>query len=218
MIRVLVVDDHELVRTGICRLLDDRSKKEGIAVVDEAESGEAAVDKVRELRPDVVLMDVNMPGIGGMEAMRRMLQFDPDIKVIVVTVHADGPFPKRLLEAGAAGYLTKGCPVDEMVSAIKNVNRGGRHISSDIAQALALSMLPGESESPFDKLSQREMQILLMIAQGHKSRTISDHLSLSPKTISTYKSRLHEKLNVSTDVELIRLAIQHGLLEKEMVQ
>ena len=119
MIRVLVVDDHELVRTGICRLLDDRSKKEGIAVVDEAESGEAAVDKVRELRPDVVLMDVNMPGIGGMEAMRRMLQFDPDIKVIVVTVHADGPFPKRLLEAGAAGYLTKGCPVDEMVSAIK---------------------------------------------------------------------------------------------------
>lgn len=218
MIRVLVVDDHDLVRNGIRRLLEDRSEQAGITVVGEADSGEDAIEKARTLSPDVILMDVNMPGIGGLEAVRRVLSHQPEIRVIVVTVHAEGPFPKRLLEAGASGYLTKGCDITEMVAAIKTVSQGGRHISADIAQSLALSMLPGGDDSPFDKLSQREMQILLMITQGQKAQLISEKLHLSPKTISTYKSRLHEKLKVGNDVELIRLAIQHGLLEKEMMR
>ena len=215
MIKLLLVDDHDLVRTGIRRLMEDHSDKEGIGVIAEASTGEEAIQMVREHDPDVVFMDVNMPGIGGMEATRRMLQIKPELKVIVLTVHADGPFPKRLLEAGAAGYLTKGCAVDEMITAVKRVSRGERYIAAEIAQQLALGMLPGAAESPFDSLSQREMQILLMITQGHKSQAISEKLCLSPKTISTYKSRLQEKLNVKNDVELIRLAIQHGMLEKD---
>jgi two-component system invasion response regulator UvrY len=130
-------------------------------------------------------------------------------------VHAEGPFPKRLLEAGAMGYLTKGCDVDEMIYAIQRVVRGERYIASDIAQQLALGMLPGAEESPFDVLSQREMQILLMITQGQRSQTISEKLCLSPKTVSTYKSRLQEKLHVKNDVELVRLAIRHGMLEED---
>lgn len=218
MIRVLIVDDHDLVRTGIRRLLEDRKTSDGIEVIGEAASGEEAILRARELSPDVVLMDVNMPGIGGLEAMRRLLLHDSTTKIVVVTVHAQGPFPRRLLEAGASGYLTKGCDVEEMVSAIKTIARGGKHISPDIAQQLALSMLPGSDESPFDRLSQREMQILLMITQGHKSQVISDKLCLSPKTVSTYKSRLHDKLNVRNDVELIRMAIQHGLLEQDLME
>lgn len=217
MIRVLIVDDHDLVRTGIRRLLEDRQEHEGIVVVGEAASGEEAVEKARELHPDVVLMDLNMPGIGGLEALRRMRRHDPAPKVIVVTVLDQGPFPRRLLEAGAVGYLTKGCHVEEMVTAIQRVSRGGRHVSSDIAQQIALSVLPGGDQSPFDRLSQREMQILLMITQGQKPQAISERLCLSPKTVSTYKSRLHDKLQVHSDVELIRLAIQHGLLDREPI-
>lgn len=218
MIRVLIVDDHDLVRTGIRRLLEDRKDSDKIEVVGEADSGESAVEAVRTLAPDVILMDVNMPGIGGLEAMRRILLHESAPKVIVVTVHSQGPFPRRLLEAGAVGYLTKGCHIEEMIQAIRTVHHGGKHISPDIAQQLALSMLPGADESPFDRLSQREMQILLMITQGHRPQVISDKLCLSPKTVSTYKSRLHDKLNVQNDVEMIRLAIQHGLIEQDIIQ
>ncbi len=218
MIRVLIVDDHDLVRTGIRRLLEDRKQSDGIEVVGEADSGESALEAVRSLAPDVILMDVNMPGIGGLEAMRRILLHDSAPRVIVVTVHSRGPFPRRLLEAGAVGYLTKGCHIDEMIQAIRTVHQGGKHISPDIAQQLALSMLPGADESPFDRLSQREMQILLMITQGHRPQVISDKLCLSPKTVSTYKSRLHDKLNVANDVEMIRLAIQHGLIEQDIIE
>jgi len=216
MIGVLIVDDHDLVRTGIRRLLEDRRDSDGIEVLGEADSGEAAIEAVRTLKPDVLLMDVNMPGIGGLEAIRRILLHEGAPRIIVVTVHAEGPFPRRLLEAGASGYLTKGCHIDEMIKAIKSVHGGGKHISPEIAQQLALSMLPGADDSPFDRLSQREMQILLMITQGHRPQVISDKLCLSPKTVSTYKSRLHDKLNVKSDIEMIRLAIQHGLIEHDV--
>lgn len=214
MIRVLVVDDHELVRTGIRRLLEDRSEQAGIAVVGEAASGEEALEKVRDLHPDVVLLDLSMPGIGGLEALRRIRRHDPGVKVIILTVHSQGPLPRRLLEAGAMGYLTKGCHVDEILTAIQRVVQGERHISAEIAQQLALSMLPGGEASPLDRLSERELQILLMLTQGHKPQSISAKLCLSPKTVSTYKSRLQNKLNAHSDADLIRLAMQHGLLEK----
>jgi two-component system invasion response regulator UvrY len=218
MTKLLLVDDHDLVRTGIRRLIEDHSSQEGIEVIAEASTGEEALTMVRVHNPDVVFLDVNMPGIGGLEATRRMLQIKSDLKIIVLTVHADGLFPRRLLEAGAVGYLTKGCAVDEMVMAIKRVIRGERYIAAEIAQQLALDMLPGGQESPFDALSQREMQILLMITKGHKSQAISKKLCLSPKTISTYKCRMQEKLKVKSDVELIRLAIQHGMLENDFLR
>jgi two-component system invasion response regulator UvrY len=210
MIRVLIVDDHELVRTGIKRILEDT---QGIRVIAEASTGEEALQRVREHRPDVVLMDVNMPGIGGLEATRKIIQSHPDLRVIVVTIHVDEPYPTRLLEAGASGYLTKGCAVDEIVDAIQVVHRGERYIGADIARQLALSMLPGGERSPFDKLSQREMQVMLMVTQGHSIQDISDRLCLSPKTVSTYRYRLYEKLGVDNDVELTHLAMRHGMIE-----
>jgi len=196
--------------------MEDHSAREGIEVVAEASSGEEAVDQLREHSPDVVLLDVNMPGIGGLEAARRMLRVDPDVRIIALTVYEEGPLLKRLIDAGAVGYLTKGCDVGEMVKAIRRVSRGERYIASDIAQRLALGMLPGAESSPLEALSDREMQILLMLTQGQKPQAISKQLHLSPKTVSTYKTRLQEKLNVHSDVELIRLAMQYGMLDKSL--
>ena len=210
MINVLLVDDHDLVRTGIRRLLDDVS---GIKVYAEASSGEDAISEARKTRPDVVLMDVSMPGIGGLEATRKLKQIYPDLPIIIVTVHTDDPFPSSLLKAGATGYLHKGVSVDEIVTAIKAVHNGQRYISSDIAQNLALSLLPGNERSPFEALSQREMQVMIMLVQGNKVQKISEKLCLSPKTVSTYRTRLFDKLNVGNDAELTRLAMHHGILD-----
>lgn len=211
MIRVLVVDDHDLVRTGISRMLADIS---GLQVVGQAESGEIALKKSRELKPDVVLMDVKMPGIGGLEATRKLLRSHPDIKVIAVTICEEDPFPTRLLQAGAAGYLTKGAALDEMIQAIRMVFAGQRYISPQIAQQLALkSFQPKVNGSPFDLLSEREIQIALMIANCQKVQTISDKLCLSPKTVNTYRYRIYEKLSVTSDVELALLAVRHGMVD-----
>ena len=211
MIRVLVVDDHDLVRTGITRMLADI---DGLQVVGEACTGEEALLKVRELKPDVVLMDVKMPGIGGLEATRKLMRSHPDIKVVAVTVCEDEPFPTRLLQAGAAGYLTKGAALDEMVQTIRLVFAGQRYIDPQIAQQLALkSFQPQNSGSPFDLLSEREIQIALMIANCQKVQTISDKLCLSPKTVNTYRYRIYEKLAITSDVELALLAVRHGMVD-----
>ncbi len=213
-IGVMVVDDHDLVRHGFTSLL---AAQDGIEVVAEANSGETAIERCREKSRDidVILMDINMPGIGGMEATKRISNQWPDIGIIIITVHADGPLPKRLLKGGAKGYLTKGNDVAEMVAAIKDVHGGGRYIAKDIAQQLALSMLPGQ-DSIIDSLSKRELQILMMIAQGHKNNEIAETLNISPKTVSTYRKRLHEKLGVSTDIEMLHLAMKHGILDAEI--
>jgi len=208
---VLVVDDHDLVRTGISRMLADIS---GLQVIGQADSGEDAIRKARELKPDVVLMDVKMPGIGGLEAIRKLLRSYPDLKVIAVTICEEDPFPTRLLQAGAAGYLTKGAALEEMVQAIRMVFGGQRYISPQIAQQLALkSFQPQLSESPFDLLSEREIQIALMIANCQKVQHISDKLCLSPKTVNTYRYRIFEKLSITSDVELALLAVRHGMVD-----
>lgn len=210
----MVVDDHDLVRLGFASLL---SAQAGIEVIAEASSGEEAIEQCRQHNGaiDVILMDINMPGIGGMEATRRISKQWPDIGIIIITVHADGPLPKRLLKGGAMGYLTKGNDVAEMVEAIRDVNDGGRYIAKDIAQQLALSMLPGQ-DSIIDSLSKRELQILMMIAQAHKNNEIASTLNISPKTVSTYRKRLHEKLGVSTDIEMLHLAMKHGILDNNI--
>lgn len=209
MIKVLLVDDHELVRTGIRRLIDDIK---GLEVIGEVETGEAAIDFAYNEHVDVVLMDLNMPGIGGMEATRRLIAKDKHLKIIVVTIHDSEPFPQQLFKAGALGYLTKGCNIEEIVHAIKEVFYGRRYVSVDIAQKMAMNIQP-ENDNPFDKLSQREMQVMMMSMQGMKGQKISEQLNLSPKTISTYRYRLFDKLRVSNDVELTRLAMQYGLID-----
>ncbi|MGV8859986.1 MAG: UvrY/SirA/GacA family response regulator transcription factor [Pseudomonas sp.] len=214
MIRVLVVDDHDLVRTGITRMLADI---DGLQVVGEADSGEESLKQARELKPDVVLMDVKMPGIGGLEATRKLLRSHPDIKVVAVTVCEDDPFPTRLLQAGAAGYMTKGAGLAEMVQAIRLVFAGQRYISPQIAQQLALkSFQPQSNNSPFDLLSEREIQIALMIVGCQKVQAISDKLCLSPKTVNTYRYRIFEKLSISSDVELALLAVRHGMVDASL--
>ncbi|MDH4582619.1 two-component system response regulator UvrY [Pseudomonas sp. BN415] len=211
MIRVLVVDDHDLVRTGITRMLAD---VDGLQVVGQADSGEEALKKARELKPDVVLMDVKMPGIGGLEATRKLLRSHTDLKVVAVTACEEDPFPTRLLQAGAAGYLTKGAALEEMIQAIRQVFAGHRFISPQIAQQLALkSFQPQASGSPFDLLSEREIQIALMIANCQKVQSISDKLCLSPKTVNTYRYRIFDKLAISSDVELALLAVRHGMVD-----
>mgnify|MGYP003418639581 FL=1 len=211
MIRVLVVDDHDLVRTGITRMLADIN---GLQVVGQADSGEEALKKARELKPDVVLMDVRMPGIGGLEATRKLLRSHQDMKVLAVTACEDDPFPTWLLQAGAAGYLTKGAALEEMVQAIRMVFAGQRYISPQIAQQLALkSFQPQTNGSPFDLLSEREVQIALMIAGCQKVQSISDKLCLSPKTVNTYRYRIFEKLSITSDVELALLAVRHGMVD-----
>lgn len=210
MITLLIVDDHELVRAGIKSLLSDVN---GIKVIGEAADGDEAIKIAREKRPNVVLMDVRMPGIGGLEATRKLLRVDPDVKVIALTALGEEPFPSKLLQAGAAGYLTKGSSLDEMVQAIHSVYHGKRYISPEVAQQLALKSLSEEKASPFDALSEREMQVMMMITSGQKVQEISDQLFLSPKTVNSYRYRLFEKLNVHSDVELTHLAIRHGIVD-----
>ncbi len=214
-INVLIVDDHDLVRHGFKSLL---STQEDINVIDTLSSGEEAISWCHENKGnvDVILMDINMPGIGGVDATHRISNAWPDIGIIIVTIHDAGPLPKQLLNAGAKGYLSKGNGVDEMLEAIKDVHNGKHYIAKDIAQTLALSVLPGEA-NPFDGLSRRETQVLMMIAQGTKTQEISEILNLSPKTISTYRLRLYEKLNVKSDIEMLHLAMKYGLIDDNIM-
>ncbi|MFG1175236.1 UvrY/SirA/GacA family response regulator transcription factor [Erwiniaceae bacterium CAU 1747] len=212
MISVFLVDDHELVRTGIRRILEDIK---GIQVVGEANCGEDAVKWCRSNRVDVVLMDMNMPGIGGLEATRKIVRYTPGAKVIMLTIHTESPLPAKVMQAGAAGYLSKGAAPQEVVNAIRSVNAGQRYIASDIAQQMALSQIEPQTESPFSCLSERELQIMLMITKGQKVTEISEQLNLSPKTVNSYRYRMFSKLNISGDVELTHLAIRHGLFNSE---
>ncbi|MFY8272533.1 UvrY/SirA/GacA family response regulator transcription factor [Pseudoalteromonas sp. SSDWG2] len=211
MINVLLVDDHELVRTGIKRILDD---VRGFKVIGEAKTGEEAVQFCRHHEPDIVLMDMNMPGIGGLEATKKICRYCPDVKVIVLTVHAEDPFPSKVMQIGAHGYLTKGAGSEEVVNAIRAVNSGQRYIAPEIAQQIALAQFSGRTdENPFQILSDRELQIMLMITKGEKAQNIADKLNLSSKTVNSYRYRIFEKLAVNGDVELTHLAIRHKMID-----
>lgn len=212
MINVLVVDDQDLVRAGIVRLLSDVS---GIKVIAEANCGEEAVKIAKEKGPDVVLMDVKMPGIGGLEATRKMVRNDPNIKIIAITTYGSEPFPTKLLQAGASGYLTKGALIEEMISAIRMVYSGKRYLGPEIAQQLALKTFSDKDKSPFDLLSERELQVMIMITGGQSVQIISEKLCVSPKTINSYRYRIYEKLEVKSDVELTLLAMRNGILDME---
>lgn len=181
-----------------------------IEVLGEASSGEEAIDCCRTLKPDVVLMDLKMPGIGGLEAIRRINRVDETVRVVVVSAWTDDPYPSRVLEAGASAYVSKSSHVSEMIQAIKKVHAGGRYVSTDIAQAMALNE---RESSPFDALSERELQIASMIMDCQKVQSISDALCLSPKTVNSYRYRIFEKLGINSDVEMTLLAVRNGLID-----
>lgn len=210
VIEILLADDHDLVRAGIGRMLADVPD---MKVVGQATSGEEAIAMCRDLQPDVVLMDIRMPGIGGLEATRKIAASSPRIKVIAVSAWDDDPLPARLLQAGAWGYVAKGAPFDEVIKAIRKVMAGQRYLSANVAEQLALRQFDPVERSPFERLSERELQIALMVVNCEKVQDISDKLNLSPKTVNSYRYRLFEKLAISSDVELTHLAIKYGMVD-----
>lgn len=210
MINVLLVDDHELVRTGISRILMD---ERGIKVVGEVRSGEEALQFCRQHEPDVVLMDINMPGMGGMTATKRILHYCPEIKILVLSVSCEEPVPTKVMQLGAAGFISKNAAPQEVITAIRKIHSGMRHISDEVAQKMALSKVNTSGQNPFDGLSDRELQIMMMITQGQKVNDIAEQLNVSAKTVNSYRYRMFEKLGISGDVELTHLALRHGMID-----
>ncbi|MBJ6980504.1 MULTISPECIES: response regulator [unclassified Luteimonas] len=208
-IRVYVVDDHALVRAGMRMIL---SAEADIEVVGEAESGEVALPQIRALKPDIVLCDLHLPGVSGLEVTERIVRGEYGPRVIVVSVLEDGPMPKRMIAAGAAGYVGKGGDAAELLRAVREVYNGRRFLASNVAHNLALSGLGGD-ESPFDSLSPRETEVAMLLVQGLRQEEIARRLSLSAKTVNTHKTRLFEKLRIHDNIALARLASQYGMTD-----
>lgn len=214
-ISVLLVDDHELVREGIALLLANTAD---MRVVAQLASGEEALEYCSQAAsehlksPDIILMDARMPGLGGIEATRAILKQCPDSKIVAMSTVAAGVIPTQMLRCGARAFITKSVSVDEMLTAIRAVMEGGRYVTPSVAKQLAMDPF-AEGESLFDKLSRRELQIAQMLTDGKKVSEIAGYLELSPKTVYSYRYRIFEKLGVNSDVELILLAVQHGLAD-----
>ncbi len=210
MIHVLIVDDHDLVRAGLRRIVEDCPD---IETISEADSGETAVQRCRQDPPDVVLLDLTLPGLSAFEVTGRIQRGCPQARVIILAPHAKAPYPTRLLDAGAFGYLTKDCDSGELLDAIRTVHGGQRYIGAEAAKQLALSILPGTAESPFDELSSRELEVMLKLTEGNRVPDIASMMCLSPKTVATYKYRIYDKLGTRNEVDLLRMAMRYGLLE-----
>ena len=205
----MIVDDHEFVRIGLRHILEEYADFE---VVAEASNGEMALRLNHRCRPNVVLLDVELPGLSGFEITRRLKATSPRQNIIALSVRNQSPYPEKLFDAGASGFLTKGCPAVELVRAIRQVVRGERYISAEIAQHMALRVTQGSGGSPFDDLSTREMEVLLMVADGRRIADIANVMHLSPKTVATYKYRIYDKLETRNDVKVTRMAMRYGLV------
>jgi two-component system invasion response regulator UvrY len=210
MIRVLLVDDHAVVRTGFRLLLQARPD---IAVVGEAESGEAACQRYLELSPDVVIMDIAMPGMGGIEALRRIRAHDPEARVLALSAHDDPVHARRALREGALGFLSKRSAPEALLEAVSGVGSGQRYIDPRVAQRLALEDIGGTDSSPIKRLSEREFDVFIRLARGASVQRIADDLRLSASTVGTHLYNVKQKLGVSNQSELTLLAIRHGLIE-----
>jgi DNA-binding NarL/FixJ family response regulator len=207
-IRVAIVDDHALIRAGYRHIL---TREPDLQVVAEGGSGEEALTIARDLKPDVMLLDVGMPTLGGIEVTQRLARARSPVRIVIVTMHGDGPLPKLLIEAGATAFLTKGADGAELVTAVRQAARGQHYISHAIAQRMALATSLGEG-SPLDRLSPREFEIALMLGRGQRASAIGERLAISDKTVATHKSRIYEKLEVHSEAELTLLLVRHGLL------
>jgi len=182
-------------------------------VVGEAADGERGLVLLKTLKPDLALVDVHMPGVSGIEVTERVRKLKLKTRIIIVTMVSEAPFPRRLLEAGASGYITKSCPAPELQRAVRQVADGRRYLAPGIAEAMALGAIDGSVQSPFEELSSRELEVALMLARGQPMPVIAELLNLSSKTVATYKYRLFEKLNIDNSVTLAHLASLHGLLD-----
>jgi DNA-binding NarL/FixJ family response regulator len=210
MIKVLIADDHAVVRQGLKQILQELPE---LTVVGEANSGEQMLGQLRTEECNLVIMDISMPGRSGLEILKLLKHEHPKLRVLVLTMHSEDQFAVRMLKAGAAGYLMKESAPEELVKAIRKIMSGGRYVSPTLAEKLAFHMQPEANEEPHEALSDREFQVMLMIAKGKPVKEIAEELMLSVKTISTYRARVLEKLNLRTNAQLIHYAIRNGLLE-----
>ena len=209
MIRVVLADDHAMVREGIRRMLEERN---GITVVGQAGSAPDLLAKLRETEADVVILDIAMPGPGIVETLRQVKTVCPRARSLVLTAHPEADYAVRVFRAGAAGYLTKDRSLDQLVDAVRRVARGGIYVSPTLGEALAARLHGVEREPSHGTLSDREFEVLKGLAEGQALKTIAARMALSPKTVTTYRSRILQKLNLRGNADLVRYAMEHGLL------
>ncbi|MCX7190927.1 MAG: response regulator transcription factor [Candidatus Methylopumilus sp.] len=208
-IKILLVDDHAVVRMGFKMLIE---AEDDITVIGEAESGEVAIKLFQELKPDIIVMDITMPGIGGIEAIDRIMAKDKNTKILVLSAHEDSVHPKRVLNAGAMGYLTKRSAAEELIKAIKSIHQGKRYLEPSIAQQMAITQLSGET-NPVEILSDREFEVFIALAKGKSTNDIADTLCLSPRTVGTHLYNIKQKLNANNSAEIALIAIRCGLID-----
>ncbi|HTT03438.1 MAG TPA: response regulator transcription factor [Steroidobacteraceae bacterium] len=210
MIRVLLVDDHAVVRTGFRLLLQSYAD---VSVIGEADSGETAYQRYLELTPDVIVMDVAMPGMGGLEALRRIRAHYPEARVLALSAHDDPMHARRALREGALGFLSKRSAPEALIQAVTAVAAGRRYLDTGLAQKLALAEIEGATKSPIERLSEREFEIFIRLARGETVQRIAEDLRLSASTVGTHLYNIKQKLAVSNQSELTLVAIRHGLIE-----
>ena len=211
MIKVLLADDHSIVRAGLRRIVEESGDMEVIA---EAADGRETIRLVLETSPDVAVIDISMPGLDGLEVVSRLRGLRPDLPILILTMHEEGQYVVRAIQAGAMGYLTKQSAPEQLLKAIRKIHAGSRYLTDEAAETLALRIAKGSGEqSPLDSLSMRELQVLRRLAMGHTNREIASAYSISIKTVDTYRSRLLKKLNLRNNAEMSRFAMQNRLIE-----
>lgn len=210
MINVLIADDHPIVRQGLRQILSETSD---MAVAGEAVSGQETLTQVRAGGWDVLVLDITMPDRSGFDILKDLKYEQPDLPVLILSIHAEEQFAVRVLKAGAAGYLTKENAPDELIKAIRKVVSGGKYISRTLAETLAVGLDADSDRPPHETLSDREFQVMQLMASGQTLADIAETLSLSPKTVSTYRTRLLEKMDLRTNADIIRYAVENGLIE-----
>ena len=211
MIKVLLADDHSIVRAGLRRIVEESGDMEVIA---EAADGREAIQQTHKQLPDVAVIDISMPALDGLEVISQLRNYSPKLPILILTMHEEGQYVVRAIEAGAMGYITKQSAPEQLVKAIRKVHSGSRFVTDEAAEALALRVAKGtHGQSPLDSLSMRELQVLRRLAMGHTNREIANAYSISIKTVDTYRSRLLKKLNLRNNAELSRFAIQNRLIE-----
>ncbi len=209
MIRILIADDHPIVRQGLKQIL---TEEPDMGEFGEAKNSQEVLDLVRGREWDVVILDITMPGRGGLDTLKEIRGERPKLPVLILSIHPEDQYAVRALKAGAAGYMTKESAPDDLIKAIRKVLKGGKYISPSLAENLALFLERDDQKSPHESLSDREYQVMCMIAAGKKVKEIAETLSLSVKTISTYRARILEKMKMKSNADLIHYAIQNRLL------
>ena len=210
MLKIIIADDHPVVRQGIMRIIEETPD---MRVTDEAEDGTEALKKIKEKDFDIILLDISMPGRDGLDVIREIKKIQPQLPILILTMHPEKYYGLRMFQAGASGYLTKQNAPFDLVEAIRKVSRGGMYVSDALAELLVASVKTGAEKPGYEKLSDREYQIMLMLAAGKKIKEISEELCISVKTIHVHRRHILEKMGMTSDADMIHNAIQNGLLE-----